>query len=111
MVNEKKLAQNGALFRTVNEDIEKTAVENRYSPGDLPSFICECSDPECGDLIAMSLTQYEDVRSDSNHFLIKAGHHVAEIENVVERYDDYVVVEKVGRGRETAEATDPRSGA
>ena len=105
---EQKLAQNEALFRTVNETIEKTAVENRYKGGDLHSLVCECSNPECGELIPLSLTQYEDVRRDPNRFLIKTGHDNQEIENVVERFDDYVVIEKLGRGREEAEDTDPR---
>lgn len=106
---EKKLAHNEAMFRSVNETIEKTAVENRYSAGDLPSFVCECADAGCGDLIQMSLTQYEDVRRNPNHFFVMPGHDVASIENVVERYDDFVVVEKLGKGRDAAEDTDPRS--
>ena len=109
MDRDEKLAQNETLFRAVNETIEKTAVDNRYEAGELPNFVCECSNPECGELISMSLTQYEDVRRDSSHFLIKPGHDIQEIENVVERFDDYVVIEKLGRGREVAEGADPRS--
>ena len=107
---EKKLAQNEALFRDVNENIEKAAVENRYQGGDLPEFVCECSDPGCGALIQLSLTQYEDVRRYPQRFLVRPGHAVEEIENIIERYDSFVVVEKVGVGRETAIERDPRIG-
>ena len=105
---EKKLAQNEALFRTVNENIEKTAVENRYRAGELPSFVCECSDSECGELIKLSLTQYEEVRRYPERFVIVPGHAVGEIENVVERFQHHEVVEKVGTGRDEARDSDPR---
>ena len=106
---EKKLAHNEAMFREVNETVGKTAAESRYSSGHLPSFVCECSDGGCGELIELSLTQYEDVRRDPSHFVIKPGHDIAEIENVVERFNEYVVIEKLGKGRDAAEDTDPRA--
>jgi hypothetical protein len=109
MDRENKLAQNETLFRAVNENIEKTAVENRYAAGDLPSFVCECADTECGDLIQLSITQYEEVRANPDRFLLWPGHEVEDIENVVERFENFVVVEKIGRGRDTAEDTDPRA--
>jgi hypothetical protein len=37
------------------------------------------------------------------------GHEVPEIEDVVERHERYVVVEKRAHAGETAEATDPRA--
>ena len=106
--SEKKLARNEALFREVNENIEKAAIEHRYQATELPVFVCECSDAECGDLIRLSITQYEDVRRHGDRFFIFPGHEVAEIERVVDSYEGYVVVQKVGPGRDTAEDRDPR---
>ena len=110
MTSERKLTQNESVFREVNENIEKAAVEHRYGAGELPAFVCECADQECGELIRMSLTQYEEVRRYPSRFLIVPGHEHPRIERVIERFDDYVVLEKVGVGRETAEEGDPRAG-
>ncbi len=109
MTSEDKLARNEALFRDINETIEKTAIENRYEPSELPVFVCECADTNCGDLIRLSLTQYEDVRRHPTHFFLVPGHEDPQIERVVERYESYFVVEKVGVGRETAHEVDPRA--
>ena len=109
MDRDKKLARNETVFRQVNENIEKTAVENRFEGGSPPSFVCECSRPDCGELIQLSLTQYEEVRSQPARFFIIPGHDMPGLENVVDRYDDYVVIEKIGVGREVSEETDPRA--
>ncbi|MBW3594953.1 MAG: hypothetical protein KY391_05190 [Actinobacteria bacterium] len=108
MSHEKKLAQNEAMFRQVNENIEKAAIEHRYEATELPVFVCECSNEVCGDLIRLSVTQYEDVRRHGDRFFVLPGHEVPEIERVVERYETYVVVEKTGLGRDAAEETHPR---
>ena len=108
MDQEKKLARNEVLFRDVNENIEKAAIENRYQSGELPVFVCECSDAECGDLIRLSLTQYEEVRRHGDRFFLSPGHEVLDIERIIESFDGYLVVQKVGRGRDAAEGTDPR---
>jgi len=107
---ERKLALNEVMFRDVNENIEKTAVDNRYQAGDLPSFVCECSDPDCGELIRLALPQYEEVRNYPSRFLVRPGHEVREIENPVERHKNYLVIEKIGEGRATAEEADRRPG-
>ena len=97
------------MFRSVNENIEKKAVEDRYTAAEPPSFVCECARPDCGELIRLSLTQYEEVRRDPMRFFALPGHDMPGLENVVERYDSYIVVEKVGLGRDEAEDTDPRA--
>jgi hypothetical protein len=42
-------------------------------------------------------------------FVVKPGHVLAEQERVVERSEDYVIVEKIGRAGERARQLDPRS--
>ena len=55
--------------------------------------------------------EYDAVRSDPHRFLIKPGHEARDVEAVVERRADFVVVEKKpGLPQRLAEATDPRSG-
>jgi len=52
---------------------------------------------------------YERVRSDSTHFLLRAGHEDPTVEDVIETLDSFVIVEKQGVEVERmAEDTDPR---
>jgi hypothetical protein len=104
-----RVAQNQARFREANEGIEQAAVEYAVD-GSLP-FICECSDPECVEILRLKLAEYEAVRAAPTHFIHASGHR-RDGEgwgNVIERRDGYEVVEKVGDAAAFAEALDPRS--
>jgi hypothetical protein len=100
---------NESLFRQVNEQIESL---NRDSEADLPTMtvICECASPDCTEQLEISVSDYEEVRSDPRRYIVVPGHALAEFESVVERADGYDVAEKrEGTAAELAEETDPRS--
>jgi hypothetical protein len=63
----------------------------------------------CVDSIYLSAAEYEAVRADPATFFVVPGHEILKIERVVERYENYVVVEKIGPGRRAAVEQDPRS--
>jgi hypothetical protein len=90
-----------ALFRKVNEGIEAGS-DTRLA------FACECGRLGCNQLIELSRADYEAVRAHPRRFCLLASHELLEVERVVERHDDYVVVEKVGEAGVIAERTDPR---
>jgi len=48
------------------------------------------------------------VRAHPRRFFLLATHELLDVERVVERHDDYLVVEKIGEGADIAERTDPR---
>ena len=73
-----------------------------------PSVVCECCDESCDETSALTLEEYERVRADANRFAVLPGHEVAEVEQVVEATDRYVVVAKLGAGGQVAERLDPR---
>ena len=57
-----------------------------------------------------STAMYERTRDDSTHFIVKPGHQVEDIEDVIETHDEYVIVEKSPpAAREIAEETDARN--
>lgn len=104
---QRRLASNEAVFREVNEGIERG-----QWPGDEPKpvgFRCECARLGCNLLVELTLAEYERVRADPRHFLMIPGHEVAELEVVVERNNGYVVVEKPDEAGEKAQDSDPRS--
>lgn len=102
-----RLAANEDTFREVNEGIAR----GRW-PGDPEgdiSFRCECARLGCNLLLGIPMSDYERVREHPRRFIVVPGHDLPDIENVVERTQSYVVVEKRGEAGEVAEGLDRRS--
>jgi hypothetical protein len=105
------MAKNEAIFRDANEHIQRRARELGFEQR-VP-FICECGEPECRELLRLTLPEYEAVRAGGARFFLLPAHEsaVANAGCVIERYDGYLVVEKTGVAREVAEEHDPRKAA
>jgi hypothetical protein len=104
---QERLGANEALFREVNEGIERG-----QWPGeeDLPvSFRCECARLGCAELVELTVRSYERVRANPRRFIVLPGHEQADVEIVAERNPGYLVVEKLDRAAERATETDPRA--
>ena len=94
-----RLAKNESFFRQVNERIKDVADgfdADGFEGGERYEFLCECSDPGCTERLELTRDQYEWVRANPTRFVLARGHAAPQIEHVVEREDDYVVVEKRG---------------
>ena len=98
-----RLARNQALYREVNERIQDLAEGE-----DMTEFVCECSNTDCMEFVALTNSQYERVRSDSAWFVIKPEHYISQIERVISQGAGYAVVEKFV-AEEYLEEADPRS--
>ena len=105
---EERLARNETLFRSVNENIEQSAVSGQIDDH-VFEFFCECSNLDCTLLLPMTLSEYEEVRADPRQFLVAPGHELPEIEAVVASKSAYQVVLKVGEAAEFVAERDPRS--
>ena len=105
--SEERLAKNEAFFRQVNERINEAAqgVQGEHTF----DFLCECSDPACTARITLSKDEYESVREKGTRFVLAAGHIAPEIEHVVEREDNHVIVEKQGLAARIAAKLNPRT--
>jgi hypothetical protein len=104
------LARNQAFFREVNERVQQIAVEF----GDdacAVDFLCECADERCTASLSLTLEEYERLRDNPRHFAVVAdsGHVVPDVEHVVERYDSYWVVKKLGAAGAVATELDAAS--
>jgi hypothetical protein len=105
---QQRVAKNEALFRRVNERIEE--INAALAGGSESDFLCECGNDDCTAPVSLTLSEYEEVRSNPTHFLIAHGHDVIDVERVVRKTDRYAVVEKVsGEAERIAVETDPRS--
>ncbi len=105
---EARAARNQSLFRAVNERMrdlsEKFQVANK-------TFVvaCECADGTCVEMIDISREEYEAVRAEPRHFVVRPEHVLHDVERVVGEKGGYAVVEKVEAAGEVAEALDTRS--
>jgi hypothetical protein len=110
MINEEiRIARTESLFRSVNERIAETA-ERFDSPS--AEFVCECSDQSCTDRLEANLEEYEEVRENGTHFLVRPGHEDTRVERVVERRGNrHAVVEKFDEAvARIVRRLDPRPG-
>src|SRR3954454_13654860 len=99
---EQRAARNESLFREVNENIAR--LEERHgTTSSEPVFLCECSNADCTDHIAVEPDVYTKVRREPRRFLVIPGHEDPQLERVVETHRDYLIVEKTGVAGEVAE--------
>jgi len=107
---ERRLAENEALFREVNERTQ--AVNQMWSraAGDEPPFqiVCECGHADCSVPLHVSPALYESVREHGARFLVASGHELPDVERILERHDELLVIEKTGASKPIAERFDPR---
>ena len=92
-LRKRRLAENQALFREINERIEANA-ETQGSDPYAYEFVCECSSLECFERFDLTLAEYGRVRDRPQRFIVLSGHEQPEVEEVVERRSAVVIVEK-----------------
>jgi hypothetical protein len=102
-----RIAANEAVFREVNEQREQlNAGGTRQARLEV---ICECGSGSCSEPISVRIDNYEMVRSHSTWFIVKPGHQIEDVENVVEWHEAFYVVEKrAGSAAALVEELDPR---
>jgi hypothetical protein len=103
---ERRIGQNEALFREVNERIER--LSRSLQATDSITILCECADASCTEQIEISLSKYQRIRQDSTFFFVRPGHEQTDIEDVVEQAEEYYVVRKTDGAAEVARELDPR---
>ncbi len=91
----RRLADNEALYRSVNEQIKKIG-HGLGGRNHLYEFICECADISCSMRIPATLAEYERVRAEPDRFVVITGHEIPEIERVVDRNQRFLTVAKIG---------------
>jgi AraC-like DNA-binding protein len=104
---ERRLAQNEALFREVNERVE--AVAHQLGAEVPYEFICECANADCTFRVTLPIRVYETIRSDPKQFVVLPLHYTPEVEDLVAEEDSYWLVRKSGEAGEYVEHLDPRS--
>jgi hypothetical protein len=103
---EERLAKNEALFRVANERMARW--EERHGEDEAELYYCECADPECRKQVPVVGQDYERIRANPRLFFVAPGHEIPDVETVVERHDEWAVVEKPGDVDQVIDPLDPR---
>jgi len=102
-----RIAKNESMFRAANERIALEA-EVRGEFAEPVSFVCECPDPSCTELVTLTLDVYEDVRTGPRRFFVVPGHQALAVQAgaavVVEERAGVCIADKVGIAGEVAES-------
>jgi hypothetical protein len=112
MGRDDRVASNEGLLREINDRIEEI-VSGEFGRGEAEAeaqegdFLCECGQENCIESVHMKVSEYEKIRREKTRFVVVPGHEDDEIEEVVDRHERYVVVEKHPEEAAIAEATDP----
>jgi hypothetical protein len=107
---EQRAARNEALFREVNQNI--ALLEERHGTTvSEPVFLCECADSGCTEQLAVDADTFRRVREQPRLFLLRPGHDDPQLERVVEKHREYVIVEKTGEAGRVAEEVQRDPGA
>ena len=104
--SEERAARNEVVFREANEKLESKRLE--LDIGGPTPFLCECGNPDCTELIRLSLEEYEHVRSSAKRFLIATDHYALNAVTI-EEHAGYVIVEKHGVAGRIAEEENRRT--
>jgi hypothetical protein len=105
-----RVAQNEAMYRTVNREIEHAAEQLGDDPSDELQLICECGQPSCSSTLTMTIAEYDDVHRQRDRFAVVPGHQDPDLEGVVKESDRFVVVDKFGAAEAAAIAEEERQG-
>jgi hypothetical protein len=102
----RRLAENEVRSRRANEE------RVRAQTGDsLPvwlEILCECADRNCRQPLTIAAAEYAWLRERRSRFAVLPGHEAPAVEDVVERFPGYVIVEKHVETRLDLEGVDPK---
>ena len=96
---EARAARNQALFRAVNEKL-RDLNEQFASMTEEHVIACECADTNCTEVISITSEEFKAIGDVGNRFIVKSGHELPEVEDVVGRHRGFLVVAKRGAGGE-----------
>jgi hypothetical protein len=105
-LRDERLAENEIRFRERNEVTAHVLAHD--DPAAAIELVCECSDSSCARTLAMPLSEYEWLRQDPLRFVLLPGHEAPAVEDVVERHETYVIVEKHAETHRQVATADPR---
>jgi 5-bromo-4-chloroindolyl phosphate hydrolysis protein len=105
---EERVARNEATSRQINEGLEEA--HQGTPPTEYVRMVCECGRNECDRVLAITLSEYQQIRREPIRFAVARDHVASDVEEVVEETDRFaVVLKREGTPADVASETEPRS--
>lgn len=106
--SERRLVENEVFFRQENERMRKglqslklkaqaEGFDDLYDDFEKETplhFYCECADEKCRNRIVLTPSIYKQLHASAVQFIVQPGHEIPEVERVVRREKEYLVIEK-----------------
>ena len=106
--SQKQVGRNEDEARAANEIVSVEGERSKILGHEALAVLCECGDRSCHAPLTMSVDDYEEIRSEPDHFAVLVGHELPDAERVVARRAEYLIVAKFGDAGRVAVAGDPR---
>jgi hypothetical protein len=104
-----RAARHQTLVRDANERISTKSV-TATQPDSTDHFSCECDDPACGEMVSLTRSEYESVRTSPTRFLIVVDHEDPQVEQLITENARFAIVETLpGKASRIALRSDPRA--
>ena len=101
---EERIARNEKGRRGVNLELEEISEHELHALKATPiEVLCECGRDRCHERITLTIAKYDEVHDQDDRFVVAIGHELPDVENVVERNEGYLVVDKFGEAEEATE--------
>ena len=107
---QERVSRNEAMYRSVNREIEHASRESGQGPHDRIEVLCECGEESCSETLELTFADYDGAHRQPDRFVVVPGHENEQIEHVVTRTAQYLVVDKFGEAERIAEAEERREG-
>lgn len=91
-----------ANLRTLNERIVQGQEQIALQLDSPLTVLCECADPTCDETIELSIDQFESLREHDTRFIVIDGHVLRDVEDIVARGEEWILVEKRGEAAKEA---------
>ena len=101
-----RAARNEEFVRDVNRRIEEGA--KLHGVGSAMPFHCECAQDVCLEKIELDAQTYEPILNERYRFMVVPDHVVPSVERIVQRHENFLVVEKVGEARDQIDRDHPQ---
>jgi len=98
------------MYRAVNLEVERVSEELGGGPNDRLEILCECGEDGCDATLDVSRADYDEAHEQRDRFMVVPGHEDEQLEGVVKRTAEYLVVDKFGAAERIAEAEERREG-
>lgn len=92
----KRAGRREANLRELNSRIVESQEQIALALNSPLTVLCECAEEDCNESIELAQEAFAALQDHSTRFFVVDGHVLPEVEQVVERGDGWIIVEKRG---------------